>query len=208
MPNLITTRPIDATFSLEHKTSQLVFPDNFIAPTSEYQMAGGICWPLLMENNVFQGAAVLAGRNVKTGIIYVFEQEPFASIEHIKDGDGNITSRGLAPWFTKNWATYYAFRYYWFQVDEYNRMFRLRIRKCAMINPKPSLVDVHWADDEHAQIIISDYLEQHKLKIQSGTMLHEQLEQQKADPDKGPFPAIHAAACMLTGISEKRFPEE
>lgn len=196
--------PIQATADMDTGCARLWFGDDSIAPTGFYQVVGGICWPLLIQD-VFKGCAILAARHVPTGIVYVFDQHEFSSIEHIFGTDGNIEVQGLAPWFNRQWTTFYASRYYWFQHDEYERTFRSRIHRCNLIQPKPALIPTHWHDDQHARLIISDMLEQRRLKLKQGPVLQE-LAQQQADPKMGPFPAIHAIACLLTGISARRQP--
>jgi len=199
--------PVQATVDIERGLglSRLWFDDASIAPGGDYRMVGGICWPLLV-GDVFRGCAVLAGMDIKTEIIYLFEQREFSCIEHVIV-DGAIVSHGLAPWFVENWARYYAHRYYWFQCDEYNQTFRLRVSRCEIIQPKPALIETHWSDDTHAQLIISDALERRKLRIRSGSPVESELNQQQADPKMGPFPALHALACALTSLGRRRLPK-
>ena len=200
------TSPTSATVDLDTGCSRLWFGPDSLAPSGVYQMAGGICWPLLVRD-VFQGVAILAGRHVATQVIYLFDQREFTTIEHVMSGDGNIQSHGLAEWFVSNWATYYAHRYYWFQHDEYNALFRLRVHRSPIIEPKPIFIPVHWGDDAHPSLVISDALEQKCLKIRGGSPVQHQLAQQQADEKQGPFPALHALACLLTGIGRRRLPD-
>ena len=205
MEKTLEVKPTKALFDLDIGVSRLWFPPESLAPDGHYVMAGGICWPILCKD-VFIGAALLAGRFLD-GTIYVFEQREFSSVDPVYTNKHELISEGLAPWFTHNWATYYALRYYWFQHDAYAHTFRRQVRHNDMIEPKPRLIETHWSDDAHADLVISDVLEQRKLKFRRGSPVYDQLEQKQADPDSGPFPAIHALACLLTGLARKRTPE-
>jgi hypothetical protein len=203
-PKTALINPERATVDLDTGCARLWFPEHSIAPSGHYLVAGGICWPMLVDN-VFKGCAIIAARSVETGIVYVFDQREFSCVEHVLARDGGIQIEGLAPWFVRNWANFYATRYYWFQADEYERLFRLRVHRCELIQPKPSLIPTHWKDDTHSMLIISDMLEQQKLKLKAGPILNE-MAQQQADPKMGPFPALHSLACLLTGLSIRRAP--
>jgi len=204
MPKLL--QPDHAVADLETGCSRLWFPRDSLAPNGLYQMVGGICWPILVQD-VFKGCALLIGRDIRTGCIYVFEQRMFSSIDHVIGSNGQIASAGLSPWFSECWTRYYAYRYYWFQIDDYNRTYRRRIVESQVIEPKPVLIETHWGDDAHATLIIADQLEQQKLKIKGDTPVTQDLAQQQADPKQGPFPAVHALACALSGLSKRRIPD-
>jgi len=200
--------PIQATVDQERDVSRLWFDqEKSLLPNGSYQVAGGICWPELI-GDVFNGCAVLGARNVDTKMIYILDQREFTSIDHVLDAEGRIANIGIAPWFVHNWATYYAYRYYWFQCDEYNKAFRMRIGRSPLIEPRPSLIPTHWGHDDHVQLIIADALAQKQLVIKEATPLHEEMKQHWADPKQGPFPALHALSCLLTGLSKKRLPEK
>ena len=200
--------PTQATIDRDRGTTRFWFNhETSLAPTGHYQVAGGICWPKLV-GDVFKGCAVIGARNTDTGIIYIFDQREFTSIGHVIGSDGNLKSIGLAPWFVQNWAKYYCYRYYWFQCDEYNKSFRLRVGRSDLIEPRPSLIQTHWGHDDHVELIIADALAQQKLKFKAGTPVHCDMQQHQADPKQGPFPARHALSCLLTGLGSKRIPDK
>ncbi len=199
--------PTRATFNLAADCSRLWFPPESIAPSGYYQVAGGICWPLLV-NGLFTGAVLIAGRLVDDGRIFVFEQREFSSIDHLYGPDREITLEGLASDFPRWWATYFMRRFYWFQTDEWHKTFRRRVRESPLIEPHPSMVQLHWSDEAHVSLVISDATAQGRLLFKGGGVLESQLDQFQADPDMGPFPAVHALGCLLTGLARKRFPSQ
>ncbi len=215
LPPPTIIEPERATMDLDTGCSWLFFPKahrgkpvsvrypGSIAPDGYYQMAGGICWPMLVKG-VFKGAVLIAGRSVETGKVYVFEQREFASVDHIYSLDGELIEEGLAASFPRWWATYFLRRFYWFQTDEWNATFRRRLRHSPLVEPRPSLVEVHWRDSEHVALMVSDATARRELMFKGGGILESQLDQMQADPEIGPFPAVHALACLLTGLAGKR----
>ncbi len=99
-------------------------------------------------------------------------------------------------------------KFYWFQTDEWNRTFRRRVRENPLIEPRPSMIPVHWRDSEHVGLMISDATAQGNLIFKGDGPLEQQLDQFHADPDRGPFPAVHALVCLLSGFAAKRIPSK
>ncbi len=94
--------PLKVQADLNRKTSILYFPNG---DSAEFYMRGGICWPITyecrgkMENN---GFALMAGQDIKTQNIYVFEEISFVTIENIlNQATGQIEFHGLSYWLIR-----------------------------------------------------------------------------------------------------------
>jgi len=195
--------PINQQVDFDAGTVRLFFSRESVAPDGHYRMFGGVCWPVLC-GNVYRGAALLAGRHVDTGTVYVFRQREFVSVSHVIAPDGTLETVGVGPWFVENWSVYRARLYYQCQIDELAKVQRHRVHADDMIEPKPVFVDVHWSSDEHESRIISDFLERRQLRFKAGSPLQEQIAQHEADRTLGPYPMHHALVCMLTAVARKR----
>ena len=136
-------KPIHRHFDTHRKTSRLYFDDT---EPIECYMRGGICFPVKYVSNDRihnNGYAVLAGQDVKTNKIHVFEQMNWVTVDDILEIDNKtIKYPGLSHWLNMAWNKYFCRTFYYNQSEEHSRRFRLQILRSKMIAPKPSIVEV------------------------------------------------------------------
>ena len=181
----------------------LFFDDH--APMECY-MRGGVCWPIQYEwkgQVDTAGYALMAGHEIKTGKVFVFEQIQWVTIDNILEDNNILRYLGLSHWFNKVWAEYFADAYFWQQQDELARRFRLQVLRSVMINPKPHFIETPYSDTSDLVSCIWRMLKGNLLFREAGTILEDQLTSVKAG-DKQVLPAIHALGCCLLGL--ERFP--
>lgn len=177
-------KPINAIPQRRRKTSVLIFPDGSQA---EYYLRGGICWPMPFKEgniNVIRGFVLICGVHTKTGVVSVFEQTPFASVDHLINSKGIIVDGGIGACklFNLAWQTYYCRKYYFHQQTHTHNMFRKQVRASRMIDPKPSFKFIDWKDDEDIAITMWAKTHRKQLLIDGDSPLADQLKSYQANP--------------------------
>jgi hypothetical protein len=196
-------KPIQRHYDTHRRTSILYFDEH---DCMEFYMRGGVCWPIRYEHKGqidMNGYILMAGQDVKTGRVYVFEQMEWVTVDNIVGENNVLRYPGLSSWFNKVWQGYFADTFYWQQEDELARRFKLQILRSDMIEPKPRFVEVPYSDTSDIVNSIWKMVKLEMLKQEGGTVLEEQLKAVKAG-DKQVLPAVHALGCCLLGF--ERFP--
>ena len=173
-------------------------------------MRGGIAWPMRYEYlGVVQshGYVVMAGQDVKTNKVYVFEQLQWVTIDNILDNDNQLRYIGLSHWLNETWSTYFGNTFFWQQGDELARRFRLQVLRSPMINPKPKFIEVPTSMSNITGDVISviwNALTAKSLRrAREENPLNNQLNAVQSG-SKTTFPAVHALGVCLLGL--ERFP--
>lgn len=197
-------KPIGKHYDDHRRTSRLYFDDH---PTMECHMRGGICWPIQYEENGqldTNGYAIMAGMDVKTGVVYVFEQEQWVSIDNIiNPEDGSMRYVGLSHWFNRVWQEYFGSSFFFHQNFELARRYRLQIYRSPMVYPNPKFKLLPPTDAHDMVSTIWRYVKEGRLKYERGQILDSQLMAVKSG-DKQVLPAVHALGCLLAGLD--RYP--
>lgn len=193
------SRPIRAQLHAQKGTSTLVWSE---AESAEFRMRGGVCWPAQVNiggRREIQGYALLAGEDIKTKIVWVFEEMAFMVSSNVMRADGTIEYPGVAPWFTRQWSTYYGLKYFWHQPDELTRRFRLEVGRDPMANPKPVFIEVPWQDYGQAAMMVWESIQLERLRFaKSGQLATDLTAVVREDRE---FPAsVHALMCCLVGL--------
>lgn len=211
-------KPTNRHAEIERGTSMLYFEGQ---TPHEFYLKGGLCYPASYEIpgedsrmiRDIKGYAVMAGMDIRTKIVYVFEATSWRSIDNIIDPQtGRITEQGLSHWFNNVWGTYFARKFYWHQRPDMARRYHIEIIRSQMIRPQPEIIEAPTTDVAELLDCIWLYNSQGRLKYtgfedpikKTGpTELHQQLEMVRAG-DKQLMPAVHALGCCL--LSMERFP--
>jgi hypothetical protein len=202
-------KPVKVHYDQDRQTSLLFFDNrsDAWADPVEYQMRGGICWPKTVVFDIgveVEGFVLLAGINVKSREVRVFEQKSFVVVENIVAGDGTIEHQGIEQWLNTCWTRYFGTKYYWFQDRELTKKYRLEVLRSMAIQPKPQFIRVELSKDKEIPIhTIWKMLSLDKLKIERDSKLYKALEvTQKGQ--KEILPAVHALTVLLEGV--ERYP--
>ena len=68
----------------DKRTVRLFFPEGSAAPSGEYWLRGGICWPVPTPPAGVSGYAVLCGYHMASEVVYIFREHEFVSIDPLK----------------------------------------------------------------------------------------------------------------------------
>lgn len=177
-------------------------------PEGEFDIRGGVCWPITYQiNGTLEsgGHILVAGKNLDSGVVTIFEQQEFMFVEPIINRETQLIEfPGISNFLNNAYANYYCRKYYWHQDPETAKQHRIEITRSQMIKPKPALIEVPWGDgSSDAGHIIWKFVKANRLQYKKGSELHKQLELTKIDT-KQMYPATHALQCALMGMS--RFP--
>lgn len=196
-------RPINREANLERGTVILYFKDD---DPREFYMRGAVCWPISFIRNGavdVNGFILMAGMDVQTGVVQVFEQRDFVVVESIIGKDYKVEFEGVSRWFNGIWSRYFARDYYWHHEVEQARKYRLEVIRSMVIDPKPQFIEVPWTDSTDADHLIWMLVKTGKLKFESGSQVHRELEIAK-EAEKETIPAMHALRCLVMGLG--RYP--
>jgi len=202
-------KPAHRYFDNHRKTSWLYFDKG---DPRECYMRGGICFPVKYKSLTGidnHGYAVMAGQDLKTGIIHVFEQVNWVTIDDILSKGTSqeslpmnaIRYPGLSHWFNMCWNKYFMQTFYFNQPDELSRRFRLQIIRSPMINPKPRIVEMFINSKDDLLSGIWHRIKTGQLEIEKGSEIGDVLKDTMVE-DKILFPQIHALGCCLLGFEQ------
>ncbi|MCP4570578.1 MAG: hypothetical protein GY841_23585 [FCB group bacterium] len=197
-------KPRKVLFDMEKQTSTLYFSDG---SNGDYRMRGGVCWPMSVErtpgNPDIEGFILMAGQNVDTGKVFIFEQRTFVVIDHIVNQSGVIEYEGISSWINKCWSKYYARDFFWNQTREHAKSYRLEVIRSKMIDPKPQFIEVGWGDVAEVKHTVWRLVKTGKIWYEKGSQLHEELDLIKKGQIES-VPSVHAMMCLAYGL--ERYP--
>lgn len=178
-------------------------------PQGEFDIRGGICWPVTFRKDGYvdsQGYILVAGKNLRTGVVTIFEQQQFLVVEPIINPETQVIDYpGISNFINNAFSNYYCRKYYWHQNFEFSKKWRLDVLRSPAIEPKPQLVEVPWGEDSDAEHLIWAIIKQRLLRHDTNAELYNQLQHIKQDDKKSQIlPAVRALQCVLMGM--ERFP--
>jgi len=175
----------------------------------EYYVRGALCWPVLFSNQGVpdvMGYAMVAGMDVETKHITVFEQREFIVVSSIIDENMKITHHGIGPWLIDMYSRYRCNRYYYSQPFEQTKKYRLEILRTVDIVPKPIYNEVPWP--ENPMEVLQTVWRAVKVKgftAEKGSLIRRQIGEIGVEEKSTlKYPAFHAFACLLMGY--ERYP--
>ena len=194
-------KPVNRHYDTHRRTSILYFDDR--EPMDCY-MRGGICWPVRYEINgqiETDGYALMAGQEITTGDIYVFEQIKWVTVDNIIGGNNVLQYPGLSHWFNRVWNVYYGQSYYYEQGYELSRRFRIQVSRSTMIEPKPRFIELPPFDISEMINCIWRTLKAKAPMIyrEKDTDLETQLDAVQGGV-KDVLPAVYALGCCVMGF--------
>lgn len=184
--------------------------EKMVYPVGDFDMRGGICFPITyridgaIDSN---GYIIVVGKNLDNGVITVFEQQEFIVLEPIIDPDTmQITYPGISNFFNNAYANYFCHRFYFHQNLELTKKWRSDVFRSKAIMPKPTLIEVQWADDRDADHVIFQHIKTKRLRQDKNSKLFQQLQEIKLKPtgQRDILPAVRALECALMAM--ERFP--
>lgn len=152
-------KPWRAMPDADRECTRLFFKDdNIFFPTDrsvDFCMRGAVCWPATVGSGIdtaTEGFVLLAGQELSTRRVFVFEQSAFVSIDPIVDPEtSRIIYDGITHRMAKWWSRYYCDVYYWHDhMDTHLRYLRQLINS-PFLNPTPHFSEVIWHDQSQAE---------------------------------------------------------
>jgi len=153
----------------ERNCTTMYFQENSIFPSGrgvDFMVRGAVCWPATVGNGVdtaTEGFVIVAGQELESKRVVVFEQRPFVCVDHILAPDRMIQYEGIAHRMTVWHSRYYVDTYYWHDhLDTHNR-YLIQMLRSEMLNPKPWFAEVIWHDDNQAKHAIWEMVTHNRL---------------------------------------------
>lgn len=200
-------KPKAVTWNQEKGYSRLIFGEDDVvssgAPSGEYLMRGGLAFPMLLDDKItIRGYAIMCGLNVKTGVIYVFEEFEYFSIDNIIE-DNKLLFEGLAGQIPIWWKYYFADSFFVNQDFDTKRKYSRQLIRSYLANPSPRFLQVHWKNEDQPIQSIYEKDAIGKLIYRKNGVLFLEMEMFRADSERV-LPALHALKCAITGIEKYR----
>lgn len=189
-------KPRRKAFNQRRETVTYFFRD--IDNHAEFYVRGAVSWP-----EEVPGYALIAGQNVETKVVHIFEQFSFFTVDNVLRPDQIIEYSGVFNFFNKGWSKYFCQKYFWHQDEKIHKRFFLEAIRLPMLEPKPMFIEAAFTDDTDANHLIFQYQAMNKMIFEADSELHHQLEQFKND-DQLKLPAVRALRNLLAGY--ERYP--
>jgi len=189
-------RPKKAVYDRNRETSTLFFRDH--DDSAEFFLRGGAYWPSADSN----GFIVLAGQEVLTNKIWIFEEAEFQTVEDMIKEE-KIQFHGVSHFFNKAWAKYFCDLFFYAQSEPTHKRFSLQIYRSQTIKPPPGFKEIDLSDKDEARHIVFEHIRTGRLVLDKGSELARQLEASRLGED-ALFPGVEALGRALAGLA--RFP--
>ncbi|MBT3192562.1 MAG: hypothetical protein HN341_08405 [Verrucomicrobia bacterium] len=209
-------KPIGSKPRRHDETVLLVFEDspdpiedplNNAPSTGYYYMCGGVCWPGAIEGPSVlssEGFFLVGGFNIETKRLYVFEETPFTTIDHVLDGANGIVRIGSMNWLNRCWRRYEADLYFDRCQDRALRSKHIRSAEDSVL--RESLYTPRFyqlkVDDGLARQALFGLLDTGRLFYRQGQGLHKALQRAEAQPEAR-LPAVEALLACAAGLEQR-----
>lgn len=159
-----TITPAHAVRDTNRKTTRLWFADDSPVPTGEYDIRGGICWPIPTPDGGIKGFAVVIGRHLSTNVYHWLDETEWICVDHVME-DGRVAFEGIAPWLNDVWRRFHLGQWYYHGDRELAFRYRTQIKKSEQIQPKPKMTEALWDRDEYAIAILREIKEGNRFAV-------------------------------------------
>ena len=169
-----------------------------------FYMRGSIAWP---EGDQ-EGFALLAGQDINTKIICIFEEFPFWTIDHWLEENGNIRQRtdsqgdptseyflGLFQFIQDNFSLYKAFAYFWGSqhIDIWKR-YGNEVYKNPLVPRALEMIEVPYVK-EVGDNLIAEYMNTERIKGDQRSKLYVLLQDAAVNDNN----SVQALRALLAG---------
>lgn len=146
---------------------------------------------------VRDGFALLAGKAMDTGQVWIFEEYEFLTVDNYPNPDTQALERaGLQQFLLKCFSQYGCFFFFYSEDFQLHKGYYLQCLNNAMIQPTPVFVKTPQVEDERVRDnIVEEYLALDKLKGDPNSKLYQHINTVSDDEPHG----IHAIRCLLAG---------
>jgi hypothetical protein len=207
-------KPTKALFSSEDHLTRLFFNNKKEQDPDKYYVVGAIEWAIGLN----PGYALLSAQNVRTGVLWIFEEFPFWTVRTT-----NGMEKPLWLFFKDVWKKYLC-RYFYYSNPKDHARFSQQVQREPLIRSSPVFIEAEYVThgskksskiDGHESIdnLILEYQRLGKIKIDMDAgdkaiigNLFDQLSQQKQSVvlDDSEIPGIKALRSLVAGV--EKFP--
>lgn len=197
--------------SFQFENANRYFPNDRAV---DFYVRGAVCWPATVGNGndkATEGFILVAGQELRTKRVFIFEQRPFVCIDSILNPEtGLIQYEGITQRLTYWHARYRANTFYWHDHTDTHNRYLVQLIRSEMLNPKPWFVEVMWHEESQAVNALWELITKNMLFHWAGTA-----------PEKGLSQPLYAAllnwrdtgvvlpatkAAMVLAMGYERFP--
>jgi len=193
-------KPTKAKWDREQHLTRLFFEGR--QEEDRYYVTGAIEWAI----GLIPGYAVLSAQHVKTGVLWIFEEFPFWTVQTVG------MEKPLWEFFRTAWKKYLCRYFYYSNPKDHSRFLR-QVYQEPLIRSHPVFVEAEYASKAHDRLdnLILEYQRQGKIKIdkEAGDReiignLYDQLSEKHKGLvlDEDTIPGIKALRCLLAGITK------
>ena len=167
----------------------------------DFYVRGSIAWPEGDE----EGFALMAGQDIQSKIVYLFEEFQFWTVEHWLEDDGTLHPRdddptkfhvGLIQFITDNFTKYKSCSYFWGSqhVDIWKR-WGTAVYNNPMLPKQIELIEVPYVK-EVGENLVAEYMNTEKIKGDQRFKLYEKVQEQDIQDNNG----AHALRALIAGF--------
>lgn len=130
----------------------LYFPDD---QSVDFMIRGAVCWPATVGSGVdtvTEGTILVAGQELSSKRIFVFEQASFVSVDPIIEaGTRRIAFNGITHTMTTWFSRYYIDTYFWHDHMDTHKRYLVQMIRSPYLSPTPFFSEVVWHDQSQAE---------------------------------------------------------
>jgi len=174
-------------------------------------MRGAVVWPFAVPKLQYQilGYALVAGFNVRSAKVTIFEAMPFFDVAHSirknKEGMQAVAAEGLCAFTNRAWSTYYCDTYYYNDRKDTHKRNALKCSRMAEVEPKPHFIKLHWDEKAQADHELLSAIQTRSL-YHDDDILDDEIETYAPDcKEADVHPAVKAVRILLCGLAKYPF---
>lgn len=187
----------------DRKTTTILFPDEGNGErTGEFYMRGAITFPERLAGTTrLEGYIVMAGMDVKTKIIYLFEERVWVTVQHFISG-GKFLAEGVCTFLNQMHNDYYATYYYYYGQYESRRKYMNECYREKLIQPKPGFIQMDVRDEEEGIQAVLEKINMDQLIFTKGKGFHSAWNRYHASQNQEVLPALKSVVALIYGYNE------
>jgi hypothetical protein len=197
--------PAQAIRDTERKTTRMWFHAGGKVPDGEYDIRGGLCWPVATPEGGITGFAVILGRHLGAGCYYWLDETPFLCVDHVLD-EGRVAYQGIAPWFSAVGVRYFIGQWYYNGDRELAWRYMTSVKKSVHVIPKPTIAEVEWVKQDYPVGVFRELKETGRLAVPGDSAVVRDDVMWAASAVGSPLPPSLVALCaVLVGMEAWRW---
>lgn len=167
-------------------------------PDGLWAVAGGVSWPIYVEDEGLVGVAHTAGFHLETRTIWFFSERKFIVMAPNENYPIDAP-RPLKSWLEANYEQFHITTYYFQEHAAVAGKFINAGYKTFPRRPRPHFVPFPWVEMATAMQTMQEFDALGRLRIPPQTRLNRELLAYDADRN-GTFPALFSATVLVNAL--------